>query len=122
MNDTGGRPPNIERIDWRLGEMEKHFAAFEAKFDRLVAAIEARFDRLGGQMSALSYVPDKLYQSEQRAQDRQIADTARLIADVEKRMTERADATDTRFQWLLGLVLGAIVVALAGGLVRLALG
>lgn len=114
--------PNVERLDWRLGELEKHFSSIEAKFDRLVTSMEARFDKLGGQMAGLSYVPDKLYQSEQRAQDKQIADTMKSIADVERRMSERSDAIDTRFQWLLGLVLGAIVVALAGGLVRLALG
>jgi hypothetical protein len=70
----------------------------------------------------MTFVDLKLYQSEQRAQDGRIADTARLIAEVEQRLNARVDDSDTRQAWLLGLVISALIVALAGGLVRLALG
>lgn len=115
----GERPPNVERLDWRLTELETRV---DRGFAQIREDMRAQLARLEGTVERMAFVDAKLYTSEQRAQDRAIAELGRLIEAVERRLAERAEATDTRFQWLLGLVLGAIVVALAGGLVRLALG
>jgi primosomal protein N'' len=114
---TPDDPTSVDR--YRLDALEQKV---ERSIAEMRAELRAQLTRIEGSVERLQFVDVKLYASEQRAQDKQIADTAKLIADVEKRITDRADATDTRFQWLLGLVLGAIIVALAGGLVRLALG
>jgi tetrahydromethanopterin S-methyltransferase subunit G len=114
---TPDDPSSVAR--YRLDALEQKV---ERSIAEMRAEVRAQLTRIEGSVERLQFVDVKLYQSEQRAQDKQISDTATLIAAVEKRMTDRADATDTRFQWLLGLVIGAIIVALAGGLVRLALG
>lgn len=113
------RPPNVERLDWRLTELE---SKVDRGFAQMREDMRAQLTRLEGTVERMTFVDLKLYQSEQRAQDRQIADTAALIAAVEKRMSDRLDDTDQRQHWTLGLLIGALIVALAGGLVRLALG
>ena len=115
----GDQPPNTERLDWRLTELEKKV---DTGFAQMRDDMRAQLARLEGTVERMTFVDVKLYTSEQRAQDKQIADTAKLISEVEKRLNNRVDDTDTRQSWLLGLVMSAIVVALAGGLVRLALG
>ena len=113
------RPPDINQLGWRLEQLEKHVAE---GFAQMRQDMRDQLTRLEGTVERMTFVDQKLYQSEQRAQDKQIADTARLIADVERRMNARVDDSDTRLAWLLGLVISALIVALAGGLVRLALG
>jgi hypothetical protein len=113
------RPPNVERLDWRLTELE---TKVDRGFAQMRADMRDQLTRLEGTVERMTFVDLKLYQSEQRAQDGRIADTARLIAEVEHRLNARVDDSDTRQAWLLGLVISALIVALAGGLVRLALG
>lgn len=119
MGADDTRPPNVERLDWRLTELE---TKVDRGFAEMRTDVRDQLTRLEGTVERMSFVDVKLYQSEQRAQDKQIADTAALIAALERRLNERADSTDTRVTWLLGLLISVIVVALAGGLVRLAIG
>ncbi len=99
------------------------------RLDSRMASMEASMKRLEGSVSSLAHVDVRVYESEQRAQDRQIESVAKLIADVERRMSERIDSEGKRIDGaehsnratLLYLV-GIVLVALAGGLVRLALG
>ncbi len=119
MPPPADQPPNVERLDWRLTELE---TKVDRGFAQMREDMRQQLTRLEGTVERMTFVDLKLYQSEQRAQDRQIADTAALIAAVEKRMSDRLDDTDQRQHWTLGLLIGALVVALAGGLVRLALG
>ena len=120
------RPPNVERLDWRLTELE---SKVDRGFAQMRADMRDQLTRLEGTVERMTFVDVKLYQSEQRAQDKQIADTARLIAEVEKRMSDRIDSEGKRIDaaehsnrsTLLYLV-GIVLIALAGGLVRLAMG
>jgi primosomal protein N'' len=113
------RPPNVERLDWRLTELE---TKVDRGFAEMRQDMRAQLTRLEGTVERMTFVDVKLYQSEQRAQDARTTEVVKLISDVEKRMSDRIDDTDARQHWTLGLLIGALIVALAGGLVRLALG
>ena len=113
------QPLNVAQLGWRLDQLEKHVAE---GFSAIRSDMRAQLTRLEGTVERMTFVDVKLYNSEQRAQDKQISDTARLIADVERRLNERVDDSNTRQAWMLGLLISALVVALAGGLVRLAMG
>ena len=126
MAPPGDQPPNVERLDWRLTELE---TKVDRGFAEMRNDMRMQLTRLEGTVERMTFVDVKLYQSEQRAQDKQIADTARLIAEVEKRMSDRIDSAGERIaaaehsnrSTLLYLV-GIVLIALAGGLVRLAMG
>lgn len=113
------RPPNVERLDWRLTELE---TKVDRGFAELRSDMRDQLTRLEGTVERMTFVDVNLYKSEQRAQDKQITDVAALIATVEQRVNDRVDDTNTRVSWLLGLLISALIVALAGGLVRLAIG
>lgn len=110
-----GDQPSVDRLDWRLTELEK-------KFDANFAHIEQRFDRLGSSIAGLTYVDARLYNSEQATQDRSIASLAALIEQTEERLSKRIDGAESGNRATLVLLLGVVLTALAGGLVRLALG
>lgn len=106
------RPPNVERLDWRLTELEKRV---DSGFADLRANIRSDMRRIEGSVERLQFVDLKLYQSEQAAQNKATADLAGAMKD-------RMDRFDARLAAVLTLVIGAILAALAAGLVRLALG
>lgn len=126
MTPSDDQPLNVAQLGWRLDQLEKHVAD---GFSAIRHDMRSQLTRLEGTVERMTFVDVKLYTSEQRAQDKQIADTARLIAEVEKRMSDRIDSEGKRIDaaehsnraTLLYLV-GIVLVALAGGLVRLAMG
>lgn len=87
--------PDTAHLDWRLTKLEE-------QVKEGFGHIEARFDRLTANIQSLAYVSQREYDRGQSDQD--------------KRMTD----IETRQAWVLGLLISAIVVALVGGLVRLA--
>ncbi len=89
--------PSLAHVEWRLTQLETQV---KQGFD----VVERRFDRLGSNIERLAFVPRELYDSEKAAQD--------------KRMTE----LESRQTWTLGLLISSLVIALAAGLVRLAIG
>lgn len=97
MNPPDEQVQQTAHLDWRLTELERQM---RERFD----GIDRRFERLGTSIESLAYVGKELYHSEQRAQDK------------------RMDDIEARQLWTLGLLISAIVVALAAGLVRLAIG
>ncbi len=110
-----GEMSSPERQGWELAQLK-------LRVEQGFANIDARFDRLGTQVSTLQFVDVRLYNSEQATQDRAITNLATTIEAVEKRIGARCDAAEHGNRATLVLLLGVILTALAGGLIRLALG
>lgn len=115
----GERPPNMERLDWRLTELE---GKVDRGFAELRADMRGQMSRIEGSVERLQFVDVKLYQSEQTTQNVAIANLAALIEQTEERLNKRIDRGESRQSATLTLVIGAILAALAAGLVRLAIG
>lgn len=103
------------------------------RLDGRVAGLEQSIRRLEGSVQGLAYVDARLYQSEQAAQDRAMADLAATMrsikADLDKRidntqidLDKRIDNTEGSNRATLTLLIGAILTAIVGILVRMALG
>jgi hypothetical protein len=119
-------PPDLNVLSWEVGELKKQV---NAGFSQMRADMRDQLTRLEGTVERMTFVDVKLYASEQRAQDRAVADLAAAMATLKADIGKRIDETDKRVDsaehsnraTLLYLV-GIVLVALAGGLVRLALG
>lgn len=119
MDSPDDRPPNVERLDWRLTELEKKV---QEGFAGIQADMRAQLSRLEGTVERMTFVDVKLYQSEQRAQDRTVADLAAAMATLKADLGKRIDDTEHSNRATLTLLIGAILTAVVGVLVRLALG
>ena len=119
MSTDDRLPPDLNVLSWEVAQLKKQV---NSGFAQMREDMRAQLTRLEGTVERMTFVDLKLYNSEQRSQDSRIADTVKLIADVERRLGDRLDDADTRQSWTLGLLISALVVALAGGLIRLALG
>lgn len=87
--------PEPGEVAWRLEALERKV---EEGFHR----IDNRFESLQGDVRSLGFVSKELYLSEQAAQD------------------ARIEAVRTITMWTLGLLITAIIGAIAAGVVRLA--
>jgi hypothetical protein len=119
-------PPDLNVLSWEVAELKKQV---HSGFAQMRTDMRDQLTRLEGTVERMTFVDVKLYTSEQRAQDRAVADLAAAMATLKADLGKRIDETDKRVDsaehgnrtTLLYLV-GIVLVALAGGLVRLALG
>lgn len=118
--------PDVNQLGWEVAELKKQV---HSGFAQMRQDMRDQLTRLEGTVERMAFVDVKLYNSEQGAQDRQIAETVRLIAAVEKRMSDRIDSEGKRIddaekgnRATLFYLVGIVLIALAAGLVRLATG
>jgi hypothetical protein len=119
-------PPDLNVLSWEVAELKKQV---HSGFAQMRTDMRDQLTRLEGTVERMTFVDVKLYTSEQRAQDRAVADLAAamatLKADIGKRIDEtekRVDNAESGNRTTLIYLVGIVLVALAGGLVRLALG
>jgi hypothetical protein len=92
------------------------------RLDSRLASVESSLKRLEGSVQGLAHVDVRLYESEQRAQDRTVADLATAMATLKADLGKRIDDAEHSNRATLTLLIGAILTAVVGVLVRMALG
>jgi hypothetical protein len=92
------------------------------RLDGRLASLENSMKRLEGSVQGLAYVDARLYQSEQTAQDRALADVAASMSALKADLGKRIDGAESSNRSTLVLLIGAILSAVLGVLIRLALG